>query len=102
MKLVEFAHSLGLFPPGYPEVDCSNTIAWAPDDDDSEGTLIWDTQPNVSLTDEDDDEEPWEGEVRLPTLEVGTDCLRSGRGERVTASCRLLSGCRGRRRWGCG
>lgn len=35
VKLVDDAHSLGLYPPGYPDVDCGIAVAWAPTERDS-------------------------------------------------------------------
>lgn len=65
MKRVDYAHSLGLYPPGYPEVDCAISVAWASGDDDSEGTLIWDTQPATEGVEDPypAEENPWLGVV---------------------------------------
>lgn len=43
-ELTEFAHSLGLYPPGYGEdFDPPLVLTWPPGEDfDSEGLLVWD------------------------------------------------------------
>lgn len=46
VQLVEYVHSLGMFPPGYPDVDPGISVRWGPDDqDDADGTLVWDIEP---------------------------------------------------------
>lgn len=66
VALVDYAHSLGLYPPGYPEVDCAISVAWGPDDpDDSEGTLIWETNPGSDQLGDEPDESVWEGVVEI-------------------------------------
>lgn len=47
-QLAEYAHSLGLYPPGYDDgSDPPIVLVWPPDmPDDADGIIMWDLAPD--------------------------------------------------------